>query len=125
MPVCPGCAQGKMPLQAHLPSESHASAPFEKVHSDLKSFPVSSYHKYKYFVSFIYDFTSYAWVVCLCTKGAAIGALKQFITLINNQFGTTIKEWMSDVGGEYKSEVFISTLKDCSICILQSAPYTP
>jgi len=125
MPVCPGCAQGKMPLQAHLPSESHASMPFEKVHSDLKSFPVSSYHKYKYFVSFIDNFTSYAWVVCLCTKGAAIGTLKQFIALVNNQFGTTIKEWMSDAGGEYKSEVFINTLKDCSICILQSTPYTP
>lgn len=125
VPVCPGCAQGKMPSQAHLPSETRASAPFEKVHSDLKSFPVNSYHKYKYFVSFIDDFTSYAWIVCLRTKGAAIGALKHFIALVKNQFGTTVKEWMSDAGGEYKSEAFITTLKDNGIRILQSAPYTP
>ena len=39
-PVCPGCAQGKMPASAHLPSETRATAPFERVHSDLKSFPV-------------------------------------------------------------------------------------
>jgi hypothetical protein len=59
-PVCPGCAQGKMPASAHLPSESRATAPFERVHSDIKSFPVVSYHKYKYFISFFNDYISYA-----------------------------------------------------------------
>jgi hypothetical protein len=91
VPVCPGCAQGKMPSQAHSPYEMRASAPFEKVHSDLKSFPVSSYHKFKYFMSFINDFTLYAWIVCLPTKGVAISALKHFIALVKNQFGTTVK----------------------------------
>jgi hypothetical protein len=124
-PVCPGCTQGKMPSLAHLPSDSRASAPFEKIHSDLKSFPVESYHKYRYFISFLDDYTSYAWVVCLRTKSAAIGALKQYTALVKNQFDTTIKEWMSDAGGEYKSDVFLDTLKDQGIRILQSAPYTP
>ena len=36
-----------------------------------------------------------------------------------------IKEWMSDAGGEYKSDTFIRTLKDAGIKILQSAPHTP
>jgi hypothetical protein len=58
-------------------------------------------------------------------KAAAIFALKHFIALVRNQFGTTIKEWTSDTGGEYKSEVFLNTLKDQGIRILQSAPYTP
>ena len=124
-PVCPGCAQGKMSSLAHLPSDLRASTPFEKVHSDLKSFPVESYHKYKYFISFLDDYTSYAWVVCLRTKSGAIGALKQYTALVKNQFDTTIKEWMSDAGGEYKSDVFLNTLKDQGIRILQSAPYTP
>ena len=124
-PVCPGCAQGKMPSQAHLPSETRASHAFERVHSDLKSFPVESFHKYKYFISFLDDYSSHVWVVCLRTKSAAIGTLKQFIALVRNQFGTSIKEWMSDAGGEYKSEAFITTLKDVGIRILQSAPYTP
>jgi transposase InsO family protein len=124
-PVCPGCAQGKMPSQSHSQSESRASAPFEKIHSDLKSFPVESYHRYKYFISFVDDYTSYAWIITLRTKAAAIFALKHFIALVKNQFGTTIKEWMSDAGGEYKSEVFLNTLKEQGIRILQSAPYTP
>jgi hypothetical protein len=74
-PVCPGCAQGKMPASAHPPSETRVMAPFECIHSDLKSFPMVLYHKYKYFVNFIDDFTSYMWVVLLHKKSAAITAL--------------------------------------------------
>jgi hypothetical protein len=64
-PVCPGCVQGKMPASAHPPSKTRATAPFECIHSDLKSFPVVSYHKYKYFVNFIDNYTLYTWVVLL------------------------------------------------------------
>jgi hypothetical protein len=124
-PVCPGCAQGKMPASAHPPSQTRATAPFEHIHSDLKSFPVVSYHKYKYFVNFIDDFTSYAWVVLLHEKSAAITALKQFMALVKTQYGADIKEWMSDAGGEYKSDAFLKTLKDAGIRILQSALHTP
>jgi len=124
-PVCPGCAQGKMPVSAHPPSETRATVPFECIHSDLKSFPMVLYHKYKYFVNFIDDYTSYAWVVLLCEKLAAITALKQFMALVKTQYSTDIKEWMSDAGGEYKSDAFLKTLKDAGIKILQSAPHTP
>ena len=84
-----------------------------------------SYHKYKYFVSFFDDYTSYAWVVLLRDKASAITALKQFMAMVKNQYSTDIKEWMSDAGGEYKSDAFLKTLKDAGIKILQSAPHTP
>jgi hypothetical protein len=125
LPVCSGYAQGKMPASAHPPSQTRATAPFEHIHSDLKSFPVVSYHKYKYFINFIDDFTSYVWVVLLCEKLAAITALKQFMALVKTQYGADIKEWMSDARGEYKSDTFLKTLKDVGIKILQSAPHTP
>jgi hypothetical protein len=32
---------------------------------------------------------------------------------------------MSDAGGEYKSDVFLKTLKDPGIKVLQSIPHTP
>jgi len=44
IPVCPGCAQGKMKSRSFLESQSCAMRPFELVHSDLKSLPVESYH---------------------------------------------------------------------------------
>jgi transposase InsO family protein len=70
-------------------------------------------------------YTSYTWVVLLHEKSAAITALKQFMVLVKTQYGTDIKEWMSDAGGEYKSNAFLKTLKDVEIKILQSAPHTP
>jgi hypothetical protein len=44
-PLCQGCAQGKMPSASFPSSQSHTSRAYEKVHSDVKSFPVASYHK--------------------------------------------------------------------------------
>jgi len=99
------------------------SQPFKRIHSDLKSFPVVSYHKYKYFIVFLDDYTGFAWVTLLRDKGSAITALKQWLALIRNQYNTTIKEWMSDAGGEYKSDAFLRTLKDDGITVLQSVPY--
>jgi hypothetical protein len=44
--VCPGCAQGKMTNKSFPSSESRETVPFALVHSDLKLFPIESYHKY-------------------------------------------------------------------------------
>src|SRR6266571_3806772 len=123
--LCPGCAQGKMPAASHPPSDTRAKAQFERIHSDLKSFPVPSYHKYKYFIIFLNDYTSFAWITLLWDKASAITALKQWLALIKNQFNATIKEWMSDAGREYKSGAFTKHLKDAGITVLQSAPHMP
>ena len=96
-----------------------------RIHSDLKSFPEPSYHKYKYFIVFLDDYTSFAWVTLLRDKASAITALKQWLALIKNQYDSTIKEWMSDAGGEYKSDAFLKILKDEGITVRQSAPHTP
>ena len=98
--ICPECAQGKMPSKSYPISKSRAKKPFEKIHLDLKSFPVVSYHKYKYFMSLVDDYSSFSWIVLLRAKSAANSALKQFLAMVLNQYGTTIKEWMSDAGGE-------------------------
>jgi hypothetical protein len=123
--VCPGCAQGKMPAAIHPPAKTWATEAFKRIHSDLKSFPNPSYHKYKYFIVFLDDYTSFVWIQLLHDKASAITALKQWLALINNQYSTTIKEWMSDASGEYKSDAFLKILKDAGITVLQSAPHMP
>jgi transposase InsO family protein len=45
--------------------------------------------------------------------------------MVHTQYGRTIKEWMSDAGGEYKSDTFLSVLKAKGIKILQSVPFVP
>ena len=83
---CPGCAKGKMPSRSFPPSQSRASRPFELIHSDLKEFPVLSYHKHKYFISFLDDFTSHAWIILLHKKSDAHQALRQFAAMVKTQY---------------------------------------
>jgi len=125
MPICPGCVLGKMSQQPFTSSGKRAAYPLDKIHSDLKSFPIESYHRWKYFISFIDDNTSFAWVQFLCDKASAVSALQNFLAMVKTQYGKTIKEWMSDAGGEYKSAAFLKALNEQGIKVLQSAPHTP
>jgi len=123
--VCPGCALGKMPNRAFPENERRASKPFELVHSDLKSFPVTSYRKFKYVITFYDDYTSHAWTMPLRSKAAAITAAKDFLEMVRVQHDTHVVGWMSDAGGEYKSDLFDRALLEKGIKIYQSAPRTP
>ena len=123
--VCPGCALGKMPNQAFPENERHATKPFKLVHSDLKSFPVTLYWKFKYIITFYDDFTSHAWTMALRSKATAITATKDFIEMVCIQHNAHVIGWMSDAGREYKSDLFDRALLKKGIKIYQSAPQTP
>jgi len=43
--------------------------------------------------------------------------------MVETKYGSKVKQWMSDAGGEYKSKAFDTMLKDRGIEILQSIPY--
>ena len=122
-PICPGCAEGKQKSIAFPPSQTRAKKPFEKIHSDLKSLPVESYHRNRYFIIFYDDSTSHGWIIFLKNKSDALSATRQFIAMVKTQFDASIKEWMSDAGGEYKSDEFLKMLADLGIKVLQSAPH--
>jgi len=117
---CPGCAQGKMPNKAFPPTETRATEPFELIHSDLKSFPIDSYHKFQYAIIFFDDYSSHAWTINLKMKDAALHATKHFLAMVETQYKTVVRGWMSDAGGEFKSKAFISMLTERGIKILQS-----
>jgi len=104
-------------------SNSRATAAFQLVHTDLKSFPVESYSKYRYFISFLDDYTSHAWIVLLRRKSDAIDATRHFNAMVKTQFSTSVKEFQMDSGGEYKSHDFDNMLKDLGIKVRTSVPY--
>jgi hypothetical protein len=64
-PLCRGCAEGKLHSKSFPESDSQATKPFQIVHSDLKEFPVESYSRYKYLISFLDDYSSHAWIALL------------------------------------------------------------
>ena len=84
--ICPGCAQGKMTNKSFPPSNIRASEPFEVIHSDLKSFPIESYRKYKYSIVFYDNYTSHAWTVNLRSKDAALFATKHFLAMVETKY---------------------------------------
>jgi hypothetical protein len=91
-PLCRGCAEGKMHLRSFPDSQSRATHSFQRIHSDLKSFAVESYHRYRYLISYLDDFTSNAWVILLRRKEDALKATKDFAALVETQYKTKIQE---------------------------------
>jgi hypothetical protein len=122
---CSGCIQGKMHQCAYPLFTRRASKPFELIHSDLKSFPVESYHRYKYVIVFYDDYSSHTWISCLQQKLGAISATRQFIKLVNTYYKSAVRTWMSDAGREYKSDVFDNMLCDERVKILTSTLHIP
>lgn len=53
-----------------------------------------------------------------------IKATQQFIASVKTQYNSKAVEWMSDAGGEYKSDAFLKMLCDEGIQICTSAPHT-
>ncbi len=121
--ICSGCAQGKMPNKAFPPSFERASAPFELIHADLKTFPIESYRKYKYSIVYYDDHSSHAWTVNLRTKDAALYATRHFLAMVETKYQVKVRRWMSDAGGEFTSKAFTTMLKEKGIEILQSIPH--
>ena len=123
--ICPGCAMSKLPNRSFPPSERCTTCAFKLIHLDIKSFPTESYHRYRYIITFVDDYTSMAWTTPLCTKDAALVATHHFLKMVSTQLKTQVEQWMSNAGEEYKSKAFDSMLKEQGIRILQSASHTP
>ena len=100
-----------------------AAKPFQRIHSDLREYPVLSYSKYKYFISFLDDCTSCAWIILLKKKSDALDATNEFLTMIHTQYGIKVQEWFSDDGGEYISKKYTDLLKSRGIIMFRSVPY--
>jgi len=125
--ICPGCAQGKMHSKTFPESQKRAAKIFEVIHSDLKEFPVVSYHGFKYYMSFLDDCSSFVWVTKLKKKSDAYDAFIKWIALVENQYEDEchIKTWHCDGGGEYITKKFIKKFEELGINLFRSAPHTP
>ena len=65
--------------------------------------PVLSYHKYKYIITFLDDHTSHGWIILLKNKSDAYKAIDHFIVMVEMQYKSRVRAFMSDFGGEFNS----------------------
>ena len=95
------------------------------VHTDICGpFPASK-SQYRYFITFIDDFSRYTHVYLLRHKSEALSVFKQYKISVELQTGFSIKTLRSDNGGEYISNLFDDFCKDQGIHHEFTVPYSP
>ena len=84
-----------------------ASAPLELVHYDVwGSCPVLSPIRFKYFVTFMVDFSRVIWLYLMKSRSELFSHFSAFYTKIQTQFHVFMQTLRNDNGKEYLSEPF-------------------
>lgn len=124
---CVACAKGK----AHHKNISkdpaiRASAPLERVHSDICGpMRTPSHGKARYFLTLVDDHTRFGWVYFLKNKDDLTKTFEEWHKKVTTQSGQTVKSLRSDNGGEYIGKHFQAVIKKHGITHERAAPYTP
>lgn len=125
---CIACAEGK---QAAKPvpktrSGEPTTEPLALIHSDVVG-PIEpqSNRGYKYFVSFVDDYSRHHWTSPMKNKSEVFNEFKAFKAAVEKKTGKKIKTLRTDNGGEYESEEMKKHLKQEGIAHQRSAPHTP
>ena len=114
-PICEPCLAGKMHSNPFPSSQWRASRPLELVHSDVHQVPYPSFSGFRYWVTFIDDYSRYHFVLPIKAKSDLFEAFKQFKAYAENQSEQKIKTLRDDKGGEYMSNAFLDFTTQCGI----------
>jgi Integrase core domain len=121
--VCNLAKQTRLPFSL---STSISEAKFELVHSDVWGLaPVDSYNQFKYFITFIDDFSCTICVYLLKEKMKFSHVLKIFLNFVENQYSAKIKVFRLDNGTEYVNKIFSELLKSKEILHQTTCINTP
>ena len=100
---CESCQLGKHTRATFSRStEGRSESIFSLVHSDIWGpSRVSSTLGFRYFVSFIDDYSRCTWVFLMKDRSELFSIFKSFFAEIQNQFGVSIRTFRSDNALEY------------------------
>jgi histone deacetylase 1/2 len=99
--VCNACQMAKS-HQLPFPHSNHLSAaPLELIYIDVWVRAIDSVGGYKYYVSFVDDFTKYTWLFPIVLKFDVENIFLRFQKNVELLLNTKIKSVQSDGGGEY------------------------
>lgn len=121
---CPSCILSKSIHHSETSRPKRAKKRFQIIHSDLSGkFSVDSLGKKRYYISFIDDYSRYAWICFLRDKSDTNQAIRDYVMKIKNQYGITVKTFFSDNGGEYIDHRVQQFLAELGIGHQNSPPY--
>ena len=121
---CPSCPLGKLIKLPFYDSSSTTTMPFDIVHSDLWTSPVTSSAGHKYYVFFLDDYTNYLWTFPLKTKAQVYTTFLSFRTYIKTQFEREIKAFQCDNGREFDNSPFHDFCAKHGMVFRFSCPHT-
>jgi len=101
---CESCQLGKY-VRSSFPkhSESRCDSVFSIIHSDIWGPSCVSSSGFRYFVTFIDEFSRCTWIYLMKDRSELLQIFKSFLNEIRNQFGKIIKIFRSDNAKEYFS----------------------
>nr|KYP43047.1 Retrovirus-related Pol polyprotein from transposon TNT 1-94 [Cajanus cajan]KYP69794.1 Retrovirus-related Pol polyprotein from transposon TNT 1-94 [Cajanus cajan] len=103
--ICPVAKFKRLPFQCH---NHFCTKPFDLIHCDVWGpYRHPTYNSMKYFLTLVDDHSRYTWIHLLRTKAEATSAIKSFFSLIQTQFGVTIKQFRSDNAKELALTEFL------------------
>ena len=102
------CNQAKIIKRPYKNVERNTEL-LELIHTDLCEFEGKlTCGGNRYFITFIDEFSKYAYVYLLKNKSDAYEKFKEFLREVENQFGKKLKRFRSDRSREYESIEFNS-----------------
>jgi hypothetical protein len=118
--VCNACQQAKSHQLPYTISTSISKHPLKLVFSDVWGPTPKWARRYKYYVSFIDDFSIFSWIYLIKFKSEVFQKFHEFQALVDRLFDRKIITTQTDWGGEYEklnsffNKIGISHLVSCS-----------
>jgi Integrase core domain len=119
---CNDCIQTKTHTLHFSSSNSSTSSPLELIHSDVWGpFPIVSSHGYKYYISFIDDYSHFTWIYFMKHKSEVCHIFSLFKAQVESLLEKNIKIHRTDGGTEFKPIL----TKFPHLIHQETCPYTP
>lgn len=123
---CDICQFSKHTRVSYSPRPYKPSSPFTTIHSDIWGpSKVNHLGGHRWFLLLVDEHTRLCWVYLMKSKSKTIPIIKQFHTLIKNQFQTSIKQFHSDNGKEFVNTELHQFFSSHGIIHTSSCIYTP
>jgi hypothetical protein len=122
--ICDACQLGKHVRLPFSSSSSVSYVPFQIVHADVWTSPVTSFSGFKYYLVLVDDYTHYVWTFPLRAKSETLACLLDFHSYVSTQFQLPLIALQSDNGKEFDNNALRSHLATHGVTLRLSCPYT-
>jgi transposase InsO family protein len=122
--MCHACQLGKHVWLPFHSSVSSSTCPFELLHCDVWTSPITSTPGFKYYLVLLDDFTHFFWIFPLKHKSDVFTTFANFHSYVHTQFHLPIKIIHADNGTEFVNSNFSTFLAHHGIITRLSCPYT-